>query len=222
MISIILCTYNHAPYLAQAIESCMAQTFKDFELVVVDDGSTDSTPKLKDYFLNKYSNIRWFEKPNTGLSDSKNYGIERAIGDIICHADADDIQEKNKLSIIAEWLPKGDFLYTGFYHCNSKGEIWETTHPNPFDEAGIRNKGITGESLAMYKKTWAAVPYRSDIRINEDLAWSIDAFKLKLKAVVVDIPTFRYRLLPTGISIAQKKEIEVLTNKLLKELDEKD
>ncbi|MCH7802039.1 MAG: glycosyltransferase family 2 protein [Chloroflexi bacterium] len=87
--------YNGQRYLGAAIDSILAQTFQEFEFIIVDDGSTDNTESL----IRAYSDsrIRLISKPNTGLADSLNVGLEAAKGTWIARIDADDISEPQRL-----------------------------------------------------------------------------------------------------------------------------
>lgn len=86
-ISVIIPTYNRAKYICEAIDSVLNQTFRDFEINVVDDGSTDNTKEV----LNKYGNkIRYFYQENKGVSTARNLGLHNTQGEYIAFLDADD------------------------------------------------------------------------------------------------------------------------------------
>lgn len=91
MVSVIIPAYNAEKYLLSAAQSVISQSVDDWELLLVDDGSTDSTPDICDSLAASDSRIRAFHKPNGGLSDARNYGIDRARGEYIMFLDADDV-----------------------------------------------------------------------------------------------------------------------------------
>jgi len=91
MVSIIVPAYNAERYLPEAVASVISQSVPGWELLLVDDGSTDSTPAICDSFAASDSRIRSFHKPNGGLSDARNYGLDHARGDFIAFLDADDV-----------------------------------------------------------------------------------------------------------------------------------
>lgn len=95
--SLILPIYNVAPYLERCIASILAQSFKDYEIVLVDDGSTDASSQICDTFARSYSNIRVIHKINGGLSTARNAGFEIAEGEYIWWIDSDDWIEKGAL-----------------------------------------------------------------------------------------------------------------------------
>ena len=101
LISVIIPTYNRAYILPKAIESVLNQTFKDLEIIVVDDGSTDSTP----YLISKYP-IKYVRKPNQGVAKARNTGILKSKGDFIAFLDSDDIFVETKLEKQLNFLEK--------------------------------------------------------------------------------------------------------------------
>ena len=99
LISVIIPVYNVEDYLHYAIESLEKQTYKNFEIILVNDGSTDDSGKLCDEYSEKYSNVRVFHKENGGLSDARNFGLQYANGRYVAFVDSDDYIEKNMYNI---------------------------------------------------------------------------------------------------------------------------
>jgi glycosyltransferase involved in cell wall biosynthesis len=93
-VSVIIPTYNSARYLADAVDSVLAQTFKDFEVLVIDDGSTDETESL----MRRYAPpVRYIRQANQGVAAARNLGIENSNGRYVAFLDADDTWFANKL-----------------------------------------------------------------------------------------------------------------------------
>lgn len=90
LVSIIVPVYNVEGYLRRCVDSILAQKFQDYELILVNDGSTDGGGKLCDEYTLQHSNIRVLHKPNEGLSSARNAGLEVANGDYIAFVDSDD------------------------------------------------------------------------------------------------------------------------------------
>ena len=88
--SIILPIYNVEKYLKECVDSILKQTFRDYEIILVDDGSTDGSPELCDKLAETYDFIRVIHKANGGAADSRNVGLKSAIGDYIIFIDSDD------------------------------------------------------------------------------------------------------------------------------------
>lgn len=101
-VSVVVAAYNAAETLDEALASVAAQTYRDFELIVVDDGSTDATPELLAKYAETWPWMTWFRQENTGVATARNRAIERARGDLIAFQDADDTWLPDKL---AEQVP---------------------------------------------------------------------------------------------------------------------
>ena len=100
MISIIVPVYNTEKYLDRCIQSILAQTYTDFELLLVDDGSTDSSGAICDKYAEQDSRIRVFHKANGGASSARNMGLDNAIGEWVCFVDSDDSLTRDAVEIL--------------------------------------------------------------------------------------------------------------------------
>ena len=100
--SIIIPVYNVEKYLNECVDSVLNQKNVDYEIILVDDGSTDNSGQICDEYVKNHSNISVIHKQNGGASDARNIGIEEAEGDYILFIDSDDKIEKNSLSKINE------------------------------------------------------------------------------------------------------------------------
>lgn len=108
LISIVLPTYNRAKYLSKAINSVLNQTIKNWELLIIDDGSEDETLLLVKEYINYHSNIRYFFHKNRGAAYSMNIGMENAKGDYITFLGSDDEYLPNHLELRVEYLSEND------------------------------------------------------------------------------------------------------------------
>ncbi|AMD85183.1 Glycosyltransferase involved in cell wall bisynthesis [Capnocytophaga haemolytica] len=97
LFSVIIPVYNIADYLPQCIDSVLAQDFQDYEIILVDDGSTDGSSEICDKYVLEYEQIKVIHKENTGPSDARNIGIKNAIGDYIIFLDGDDFWQGNTI-----------------------------------------------------------------------------------------------------------------------------
>jgi glycosyltransferase involved in cell wall biosynthesis len=116
-VSIIVPVYNVEGYLPKCIDSILAQTFTDFELIIVDDGSTDSCGAICDEYANKDNRIKVIHKKNGGLSSARNAGIDIAKGDFFIFVDSDDYVHPEMCSLLFENLLKynADIVACGCY-----------------------------------------------------------------------------------------------------------
>lgn len=119
-ISVILPTYNVEKYIAKSIQSVLNQTHTDFELIVVIDGSKDNSEAIAREFEKTDKRIKVYTKPNGGLSDARNYGLNIATGEFIYFLDSDDWIEPNLLEDNLKILEdkQVDFVVFGFYQDN--------------------------------------------------------------------------------------------------------
>ena len=113
LISVIVVTYNRAHFLKDALDSIKVQTFKDYEIILVDDGSTDDTKEIAE----KYEGIRYIYQEHSGISRARNTGVKAARGKWIAALDSDDLWEKDKLQKQVEYLhahPDCRIVFTEF------------------------------------------------------------------------------------------------------------
>ena len=100
LISVVVPIYNVEDVLCFCIDSILNQTYSNFELLLVDDGSTDKSGDICDQYARKDTRIRVFHKENGGVSSARNLGIDNAIGECICFVDSDDYLEPDYLEIL--------------------------------------------------------------------------------------------------------------------------
>jgi len=135
MISVIIPTYNCAPYITEAIDSVFHQTCHDYEVIIIDDGSTDATRTIIE---SRYQTVRYFYVENNGVASARNYGIAKAHGDLIAFLDADDIWLPEKLEKQMELFNKNEELGMVF------------TENSYFDEHGILANTLNKQERLMH------------------------------------------------------------------------
>lgn len=195
--SVIIPLYNKAPYVAKAMQSVMTQTFTDYELVVVDDGSKDGSGDIAKREIEGCDNCRLIKQNNAGVSVARNNGVAQSSGDYLCFLDADDwwepmfLEEMNRL--INEF-PDAGIYGTGYTIVN------ETKHKTRVAPVGVEagfEKGyinycqVYAKTLAMPLWTGAVcIPrpifeelrgFPQGIKLGEDfLLWTSIALKFKI------------------------------------------
>ena len=110
LVSILIPVYNIESYVERAVDSAVEQTYRNIEIVLVDDGSDDGSGNICDMLANKYSNvdIKVIHKENGGLSDARNAGVDIAQGEYIGFVDSDDWIHPRYLEILLSAATKGD------------------------------------------------------------------------------------------------------------------
>lgn len=101
-ISIIIPVYNSEKYLKKCLDSILLQSFRNFELLLINDGSTDSSGRICDEYAKKSERIRVFHKANGGVSSARNIGLDKARGEWVMFVDSDDWLEDNALYIVSK------------------------------------------------------------------------------------------------------------------------
>ena len=134
-ISIIVPVYNVEQYLPMCIESILSQTFTDFELLLIDDGTPDSSGDICDEYARKDSRIRVFHKDNGGVSSARNLGLDEMRGEWVTFVDADDwIGSSRFESVVKKISDKVNILVTSYTRCSQTNDLKIL----PFDE-GLYN-----------------------------------------------------------------------------------
>jgi CTP:molybdopterin cytidylyltransferase MocA len=139
LVSVILGNYNYAPFVGQAIDSVLSQTYQNFELIVVDDGSSDNSRDIIDSYGDRL--IAIFQA-NAGQEATFNVGIERSKGEIICFLDADDYFHKDKLAeVVASFMDHPEWVQIG--HCwisvDAEGIPIGSSTSNVLSQGNVRN-----------------------------------------------------------------------------------
>lgn len=186
MISVIIPVYNVEKYINTCLESVRQQTYKNFEVIIVNDGSTDQSSKIIDDYLKKYdlNNYILLNKENGGLCSARNCGLTHASGEWIFFLDSDDWLENNALSTLVECLEQNpsDLVFGGIRAVNEKtgeSEVWDHYPKSvgwiPGEWDGLHSFEYCWGRL--YRKTVIdKYNMRFDTRIlyAEDNAWQLD------------------------------------------------
>ena len=131
-ISIIIPVYNVEQYIKNCLESVINQTYDNWEIILIDDGSTDNSKAIYENIAIKNDKIKIFKQTNKGVSAARNLGIEKAQGDYIVFLDADDWIEKKFLERMLEVIENedADIVQCNFYYANNRSNI-ERKHIRP-------------------------------------------------------------------------------------------
>lgn len=132
--SVIIPLYNKAPYVAKAIQSVLAQTFTDYEMVIVDDGSKDESAEIAAQIIDGHDNCRLIKQENAGVSVARNNGVAVSQGEYLCFLDADDWWEPMFLEEMAKLIE--EFSEAGIYGTNYT-IVNETKHRTRVAKIGV-------------------------------------------------------------------------------------
>lgn len=189
-ISIIVPVYKVEPYIHKCVDSILAQTFKDFELILVDDGSPDNCGQICDEYAQKDSRVKVIHKENGGVSSARNVGIDTALGEYITFIDPDDIIEQNMYQVLFEHAIKysADIVVCPIRSFNEvEGTISISTvwlEGNILDKKNIEEKIIPSILRKKYYSILSVVNklYQKNSLINMNL----DSMKTKIMVKMQD------------------------------------
>lgn len=136
-VSVIVPVYGIEQYISQCIDSLIAQTYKNIEIILVDDGSKDRSGEICDEYAKKDSRIVVYHKQNGGLTSARNYGLDRANGEWIMHVDGDDWIEPDTVELLLNEANKtnADIVFADFWFDYPKQEI--ESHFYYWDKQGV-------------------------------------------------------------------------------------
>lgn len=209
LISVIVPSYNAGTYLTQCLDNLICQTYKNIEIIVIDDGSTDDTAQI----VNNYSTIKYVYKNNEGISSARNRGIDEASGEFIHFMDADDLVTLDFYEKMIESILNtgSDIACCGFFfeRFPSKTQIinYNVVYSNVNDK-------IRGTNVCNFGACWRYVFKLSFLRKNnlkfelgrlaEDRIFSLQAVFLSNKVVMVPEVVYIYKNRPNALTTTRR------------------
>lgn len=190
-VSVIMPVYNKAERLRFSIESVLAQTFKDFELIMINDGSTDSSHDIAAEYKRKDPRIIYFKQRNQGVSVTRNNAIDLARGEYIAFLDADDIMHPEFLAKMV-WKSGGENVcYCGHYYMTDKGRKRARLN---FAEGDILSKFLLNTCNPHLNSWLIRKSFLDDygIRFSAGVSWGEDMIFFS-KVLVNDTDVVAYR-----------------------------
>lgn len=175
MISVIIPVYNVRAYLTDCLESVVAQTLADKEVMLIDDGSTDGSAEICDYYASLYSYFRVIHKPNGGPSSARNLGIGEAKGEWLIFLDSDDVwADHDCLASLHEYVTSLNLDIVRFEY-QAVDENLKPIEPRSFDKSLVTGRVVDNFEFVKYAIagewfTWLSMMRASaveDLRFNE-------------------------------------------------------
>ena len=225
MVSVIMPSYNTASYIAKSIESVIAQTYTDWELIIVDDYSTDNTDEVVAPFLTD-PRIRYIKnEENSGAAVSRNRALHEAKGKWIAFLDSDDLWLPDKLQKQIAFMEENNyaFSYTNYIEIdeNSKPNGRMVTGPKKITRHGMYNYCWMGCLTVMYDAEAVGCIQIADIRKNNDYAMWLKVCK-KANCYLLDEVLAKYRRRSGSISRHGYTKLIKWHYKLFREAENKD
>lgn len=211
LISIIMPAYNSEKYIAQSIESVLAQTWTQWELIIIDDGSSDRTVEIIRSYASMYPQIRFLKnRQNIGVARTRNAGIRQAAGLWIAFLDSDDCWAPQKLEkqILLARSSSADFLFTGsaFMDENGRPLSHQLLVPSRIRYRQLLKQNVISCSSVLIKKELLLpYPMKGD-NLHEDFAvWLQILRDCRIDAVGINEPLLIYRISSSSKSGNKKK-----------------
>jgi len=220
-ISLLIVCYNEEDYIKECVESILSQDYFNFEIIIIDDGSTDQSLEFIKKYNAENSNVKYFiNSSNMGVGFSKKRAIEEATGEICGFVDADDTLEQGCLRKIVEAFEsstgKVDAVYTQYNVCDKKMkkiEVCKTASKVPYQNKLFFNVNFEVSHFFCFRK----LSYLKTSGIDTSLLSAVDQdFYLKLYDVgrfrFIKEPLYNYRLHAEGISQDKSKKENLYEN----------
>ena len=203
MISVIIPVYNAQKYLLECVSSVRSQTYPDLQIILINDGSTDSSGAICDALANEDSRIQVIHQPNRGVSAARNAGLKAATGDLISFIDADDTLDPDMYEYLIRLLEEYD---ADIAHCAYRHIVGEEVrlihdtkqiYPQTREEA---LECLVGSRLfvgSLWNKLYRreileGLLFDENIKINEDILYNYFAFKNARRSVFADAAKYNY------------------------------
>ena len=177
--SIIIPIYNASTYLVFSLESLLSQPFQDFELILVDDGSTDESASICDEYAEKDERIRVLHEPHSGVAHSRQVGLEAAKGVYILYVDADDQVEPDMIADMYQEAvtQKADMVICDYRELTYDGEVYRKQEPTALSGEAVLEDILSGKLYGalwnkMMRKEWlmkTKASFPQELTMREDL-----------------------------------------------------
>lgn len=214
-ISIIVTVYNRENTISRALQSIEEQTFKDFEVIIVDDESTDNSSRICQNFCAKKLNWKFFKLKHVGVAKAREYAIQNASGKYIAFLDSDDFFEKNFLEVSMNNINDSDILicnYKLFYNKFKANNIF-FHQSGTFNKSYILRKIVSDLSIKsflwnkIFKRKLFDNIFIPDVSCYEDKIICIQLFSKIKKCSIIKNKLYNYHKNPKSITWKTTEEI---------------
>lgn len=209
-VSILMPVHNTAPYLREAMDSMLSQTFTDFELIVLNDCSPDNAEEILDTYIDPRI-VRYTGEKNVGLSNVLNIGIEMARGKYIARMDSDDISLPNRLQVQVDYLethPEVDLVSVGMQLFGVRNDVWiRERNPEKVKIEALFHSPVLHASSVWRKDSFErnGLRFRQEMVPAEDYDLWTRALVKGLKLVNLPDVLYKYRIHPTQATLQTEK-----------------
>lgn len=216
-ITVYITNYNYGKFITKAINSVLNQTFKDIEILIIDDGSNDGSKKIINKFTNEYPFIIAKFNKNQGLIKTCNAALKLASGKYIIRLDADDWLDKNALEIMHTKLEKNkniEFIFPDYYEVDENGNILHSIRRHDFEKIKLLDSPAHGACGLFRRRILIETGgYDENFSCQDGVEIWLRFYK-KFKVMNINIPLFYYRRHGNNLT-ENKGKILLNRNKIL-------
>ncbi len=222
MVTVIVPAYNAEKTIQNCINSIQKQSYKDIEIVVIDDGSTDRTKEIVQRLLRKDGRIKIISQYNQGASAARNKGIEKASGEYVTFVDADDEIEPQLIKVLITYLKKynADYVKTSVIRINKNGQKARfdekqkiiCTSVQEWNEHffDLMNHGLNSPVGKLYKKsilTKSNVRFNLELVLSEDLIFNLDYLEHVNRLVFLPEAYYKYYIGNSELTVKYRSNL---------------
>lgn len=230
LVSIILPVYNSEKYIKLAMESVLKQSYKNFELIIVNDGSTDNSDNICKEYQQKDERIKYIYTQNNGVSSARNYALKYATGTYITFIDDDDMYEKDYLKELVNNVNKynTDLVSCAYKTINKKNRIInyssDLTTSNLKEYIEILQPNLLINQLwnKIYKLDIIKknnITFDTNIDLGEDYKFNLEYFSYINSQIYINKPLYNYRINDNGLGFKYRKNSNEIKLSLLRKLE---
>ena len=216
-VSVIVPVYKAEKYLRKCVDSILTQTFRDFEVILVDDGSPDGSGAICDEYARKDPRVRVFHKENGGVSSARQCGLDHARGEYTIHADPDDWVEPNMLEelYVKAKAEDADMVICDYYVNDSRGQRYVRQQPSALDHETVLRELFQQLHGSCWNKLVRRACYRTyEVRFPREFSFCEDVYvntsllKNEIRVAYLPKAFYHYEQEVNSESIVRKNNIK--------------
>ena len=201
MISVIIPVYNCREYIARCMDSVLTQTYRNLEVLLIDDGSTDGSDVLCNQYPSRDSRVKVLHIPHSGVSAARNAGLEKAVGEYIAFVDADDHVSSSLLETLLEALLANDASIATCHHTKFFSAPGKLKNVGSYRSHIILPKEYCFSKKYSHSTVWGAlfrretvgdIRFSPEYKVGEDAVFFAQAVLNAERIVDIDVPLYQY------------------------------
>lgn len=227
-ISVIVPMYNSEKSIERCVDSILNQTYCNLEVILVNDGSKDKTEEICNNLAKKDNRIKYFYKKNSGVSETRNYGLDKVQGDFISFVDSDDYIEKDMYETMLKKIDDAEIIICEYFYVidNKKVKIDTGIKENTFEKLDEFILSVNDQKISRYINTpWNKlikselinnnnIRFNSKISLGEDLVFNLQYMKLAKKIKIINEELYNFNISNEGLGLKKRNIKEYMDNSI--------